>query len=569
MVEGESAEREAGSIPAASTIYSLREKPAVDAAFHHADGKISNLTVSLGSRPTDRRCRCTLKDPAGRGSSEKPLPLPASASGLASSATIDLGIWIRRILLAGLLCFASASAAWGADPRSDAVIRAIADQPRDHIAIEVVLREPDLDAGDPRRWAEIAARRATVLTGVPAGQYTLRRRYRALSGFATWASAAAIDALARHPEVVSISLDRRVHMSLDEGAPLVGADAAHTAGWTGSGITVAVLDTGFDSNHPDLANDLIAEACFCNDHPSPNKGCCPDESAEQTGPGAAEDDEGHGTSVSGIITSDNAVDLGVAPNASIVAVKVLDSSGSGSFSDVAAALDWVLTSGIPLGVDVVNLSLGDGVEYGNGLSFPCTGSNTANAIALLAAAEVAVFVASGNDAYDNGIQFPACTPEAISVGGVYDASLGSLSWCANSSCSETLCTDRNTSADKFVCHTNSGLALDLLAPDWKTTTSAMGGGKTDFGGTSAASPYAAAQAAILLEADDTLTPDEIRDLLVSTGTPVINPDNGLSFPRADVEQALIALPEPGGLLSLAVGIGFLAVVGSRRAARRE
>jgi subtilisin family serine protease len=248
---------------------------------------------------------------------------------------------------------------------------------------------------------------------------------------------------------------------------------------------------------------------------------------------------------------------------------VLDSFGRASFSDVAAALDWVLTTGIPLGVRVVNISLGDGVEYATAFSSPCTGSNTANAIGLLHAADVAVFVASGNDGYDNGVQFPACTPEAISVGGVYDANLGSLSWCANTSCSETLCTDFNTQADDFVCHSNSGLLLDVLAPDWKTSTSAIGGGQHDFGGTSAASPYAAAQAAVLLEADDSLTPDEIRSLLVSTGSPVINSDNGLSFPRTDVEQALIALPEPGRFIGLGAGVVLLAVVSRRRSFRRR
>jgi subtilisin family serine protease len=451
----------------------------------------------------------------------------------------------------------------GWDARSDAVRQAVVEHPDDRIAIEVVLREPGWGARDRERWAEIAARRAGVLQTLPAGHHTLRRSYRTLSGFAAWASPAAIDALARHPEVVSVDLDGRVHMSLNEGAPLIGADAAHAAGWTGSGVTVAVLDTGIDRDHPDLANDLIAEACFCDDHPSPNKGCCPNGSPEQTGAGAAEDDEGHGTSVSGIITSDNSVDLGVAPDAKIVAVKVLDRFGVGSFSDVAAALDWVLTTGIPLGVQVVNVSLGDGIEYASALSSPCTGSNVANAIELLHMADVAVFAASGNDGYDNGIQYPACAPKAVSVGGVYDANLGSLSWCGNSSCSQTLCTDFNTTADKFVCHSNSGFLLDLLAPDWKTTTTAIGGGQADFGGTSAASPYAAAQAAVLLEADDSLTPDEIRSLLVSTGPPVSNPDNGLSFPRTDVEQALIALPEPGTLIGLAVGVAFLAVVGLR------
>jgi hypothetical protein len=134
------------------------------------------------------------------------------------------------------------------------------------------------------------------------------------------------------------------------------------------------------------------------------------------------------------------------------------------------------------------------------------------------------------------------------VGGVYDQALGSVSWCANASCSQILCTD-TTVADGFVCHSNSDEILDLLAPDYRTGTTALGGGiETAFGGTSAASPYAAAQAALLLEVDPTLTPDGIRTLLTSHGTQVTNPDNGLSFPRSDVQQALNSLSCGNGSL---------------------
>jgi cysteine-rich repeat protein len=231
----------------------------------------------------------------------------------------------------------------------------------------------------------------------------------------------------------------------------------------------------------------------------------------------------------------------VAPDAEIVAVKVLDSEGNGRFSDVAAGLDWVLTNHAALGIRIVNISLGDGGQYGSPSVPPCIWTNTASAIESLHAAGVTVFVSSGNDAHDNGISFPACVAEAISVGGVYDAALGSVSWCGNATCTTTLCTDNPTAADVFVCHSNSDELLDLLAPDWRTDTAALGGGTTAIGGTSAASPYAAAEAALLLQADGSLTPEQIRSLMKTNGPAVVNPDNGLSFTRSDVAAALLAI----------------------------
>lgn len=413
------------------------------------------------------------------------------------------------------------------------------------IAIGVALRQDDLPEIGRARGVAIQARQQRVLNALTHGSFQVKRRYRSLSGIALWVQRSAMDALSLHAEVEFLYLDAKVYAVLAQGVSLVGGDDGHVLGYTGSGVKVAVLDTGIDTNHPDLTDDLVAQHCFCDTHPSPLLGgCCPGGSGEST---SAEDDDGHGTSVSGIITSKGAVaPVGVAPEADIVAVKVLSNAGSGDFSDIAAGLDWILTEraviGGPVeGVQLVNMSLGDGEEYSNASASPCSGTNTANAIEALHAAGVTVFTASGNEGYDDGISFPACVAQAISVGGVYDASVGPISWCGNTSCTTILCTDSPTAADEFVCHSNSDELLDMLAPDYRTTTSALGGGTTAFGGTSASSPYAAGQAALLLGVDSTLAPEEIRTLLTSHGPRVTNPDSGLSFPRADVGAAVAAI----------------------------
>jgi len=228
----------------------------------------------------------------------------------------------------------------------------------------------------------------------------------------------------------------------------------------------------------------------------------------------------------------------VAPDAEIVGVKVLASNGSGSFSDIAAALDWVMAESADaqsaaFGTRIVNMSLSDGGEYDDANASPCAGTNTANFIDALHAAGIVVFAASGNDAHSAGISFPACVANAISVGGVYDAALGSVSWAAPASC-----TDPVTAPNTYVCHSNSGSLLDLLAPNWRTRTSKIGGGVVDFGGTSASTPYAAGQAALLLGADPALSPEEIRSHMTANATSVVNPANGLSHPRTDVDLAV-------------------------------
>lgn len=446
-----------------------------------------------------------------------------------------LGRAVLLLVAGGLL--APAAGAGRLEPELE---RRLAEKsiPAGGLRVGVTLREEGLPALPARVPAEVAALREEVLRALPAGSFALGRAYGRLAGFAGRATAPALRALERSPRVETVYVDGRVHADLAQGAGLVGARDATAAGHSGAGAAVAVLDTGVDTDHPDLEGDLVAEQCFCDDHPSPS-GCCPAGGDAESGPGSAEDDGGHGTSVAGIVSSAGAAaPAGVAPEAPLVAVKVLSASGSGRFSDIAAGLDWLLAEREALGLRVVNLSLGDGGAHSDASASPCSGTNAANAIAALHAAGVAVFASSGNEGHDDGIGFPACVAEAIAVGGVYDADVGPVSWCGNSSCTSILCTDSSTGADVFVCHTSSGELLDLLAPDYATTTSAAGGGTRVFGGTSAAAPYAAGEAALLFGADPSLAPEELRALLTSNGPMVTNPESGLAFPRADVALAL-------------------------------
>ncbi len=423
------------------------------------------------------------------------------------------------------------------DPRSAALQRRMARTiPSEGLRISVVLREPDAQSTHSLRRGRIRRRQNRVLARVRQGGVDISHRYRSLSGFAGWAQAEAIEALAADPEVVFIDVDRKAYASLTQGAALVGASSVQSLGYTGSGVGVAILDSGIDTDHPFLSANIAAEACFCDDAPGLS-GCCPNGQDTQSGAGSSEDDNGHGTQVAGVVASTQSGGKGVAPDASIISLKVLNNLGTGSFADIADALDWVISNRVSHGIKVVNLSLGDGGEYDNATAFPCSGSNTANAISQLKTLGVAVFVASGNEGHDNGISYPSCVDQAISVGGVYDASIGGVSWCGTT-CDTILCTDNPTTADKFVCHTNDGSLLDILAPDYRTTTATVGGGTSHFGGTSAASPYAAGQAAQLFQVDPSLSPDDILSWLTAGSPMVTNPDNSASYPRTRVDLAV-------------------------------
>ena len=341
-----------------------------------------------------------------------------------------------------------------------------------------------------------------VLGALGPSEHSMRRRYRMVPAFAAAIhSQAALDKLAGHPFVVRIGLDERMSAHLAESVPLIRADSMHTHGYTGEGVVAAILDTGIDTDHPDLSDDLIQEECFLSDME------CPNGLDRQSGPGAAEDGDGHGTHVAGTITSAGIFSsIGVAPDAQIVAIKVLDDSGSGWASDIIAGLDWILDNRPD--VDLINMSLGSGYHE--------TECDLANAVTTgfsvvintLRAVGVTTFASSGND-YSGAIMgSPACVSGTVSVGATDDA-------------------------DNVASFSNSNAYTDLLAPGVDIIADVPGGTIASKSGTSMASPHAVGCAALQLEAGRATTPGSLEAWLKATGVPVVDGRNGRTFARID------------------------------------
>jgi len=341
-----------------------------------------------------------------------------------------------------------------------------------------------------------------VIGALTANEHSMRRRYGMVPAFAARIQTqAALDRLAGHPLVVKIDLDAQMAAHLAESVPHIRADSMHAHGYTGEGVVVAILDTGIDTDHPDLSDDLIHEECFLSGP------YCSNGSNRQSGPGSAEDDNGHGTHVTGTITSAGIVSgVGVAPDAQIIAIRILDFRGSGWASDIIAGLDWILDNRPD--VDLINMSLGSGYHE--------TECDLANAVTTgfsvvvnaLRAVGVTTFASSGNDYSDTAMGLPACVSGVISVGATDDS-------------------------DDVADFLNTNAYTDLLAPGVEIVADAPGGAVASKDGTSMASPHAVGCAALQIEAGWANTPGSLEAWLKGSGVAVTDARNGLTFPRID------------------------------------
>jgi len=406
-------------------------------------------------------------------------------------------------------------------------------QRSERVRVVVSFVPPASPAGDlqtlSRRVAEVKRR---VLFDVEPEEFRITTEWQTVSAVAGDISLRGLELLLRDPNVDRIDVDVPGHIALAQSVSLIRASELISQGLSGAGVTVAVLDTGIDGGHPDLSDDIVAEACFCQN--ADGSGCCPGGGTSAMGSGAARDEQGHGTNVAGIVTSRGSVaPRGVAPDAKIVAVRVMDASGVASgTAQVISGLEYVLTSHPE--VRVVNMSLG----FESLFSSVCDSSASftsafAQVIGSLKGRGTIVFASSLNSGSSSQIGLPACIGSAVAVGAVYDDNVGSVSFG---------CTDSTTRADQVACFSNSNALVDILAPGAATTAPGIGGGVSTWLGTSQASPHAAGAAALLLQAKGGLTPDQILNAFKATGVVVTDPKNGMSFPRIDVVAALSATP---------------------------
>jgi len=319
----------------------------------------------------------------------------------------------------------------------------------------------------------------------------------------------ALQALLEQDDVIAVYEDRVIRTSLTQSLPLINQPALQTAGLTGSGSTVAVIDTG--------VNYTLSAFGSCTAPGVPSATCKVVAAEDIATSDGALDAHGHGTNVSGTV-------VGVAPGSKIAALDVFNSDGTSSDSVVLAAINWAIANQSTHNIVALNMSLGDSSNNTSSCSSKLSNPYV-TAVANAKSAGIISVAASGNNAYTSGISRPACTPGVVSVGAVYDSNVGGVSW--------TACTDSTTAADKVTCFSNSASFLTMLAPGALITAA----GST-MGGTSQATPHVAGAVAVMRSAFPAETLDQTVARLVNNGVLVTDSRNSVVKPRLNLSAAI-------------------------------
>jgi subtilisin family serine protease len=318
----------------------------------------------------------------------------------------------------------------------------------------------------------------------------------------------ALAALKADPDVVYAEPDRSMHAltsdtywSLQPDLPLISAPQAWSLS-TGAGVTVAVVDTGAELTHEDLAGQF-----------APGGHDFVDGDDDPT------DENGHGTHVSGTIAAlaDNGTGVaGIAPGAKLMELRALDANGSGTMSDVAAAFDYAGRQGVP----VVNASLGGGYSQ-------------AVEDAIAAHPNTLYVVAAGNDGADDDDPSSAEYPCAYPLANI-------------------VCVGATNNQDQPASFSNYGAtSVDLYAPGVNivSTYDSSPSGYAYMSGTSMATPHVAGAAALVVAADPGVSAAQVKRALLSTVDPVaalsgLSVSGGRLNADAAVASILGVTPEP-------------------------
>jgi subtilisin len=299
----------------------------------------------------------------------------------------------------------------------------------------------------------------------------------ALRGFAAGLNQAQVRELKTDPSVASVVPDRYVHATAESfptGVRRIRASISASVN-PASSASVAVIDTGID-----LANSDLNAVSGTN---------CIDPSS------TANDDNGHGTHVAGTIAArgDNGSGVvGVVPGTKLYAVKVLDGSGNGTWSQVICGINWVTANAVADNIQVANMSLGGGGTAAD--MNPCGSSTALHQAICDSTARVAYAVAAGNSGWDFDYaatpDVPAAYPEVLTVAAMSDSNGLPGAGGPAPSCRTGESDDRYASFSNWA-GTAGGRAHTLAAPGVCILSDWIGGGLNTISGTSMATPHVA------------------------------------------------------------------------------
>jgi aqualysin 1 len=306
---------------------------------------------------------------------------------------------------------------------------------------------------------------------------------RVLNGFAAELTESQVAELRSDPRVAYIEEDGVVSINTTQSGATWGIDridqralplsGTYTYNNTGAGVNAYIIDTGMNLTHGEFGSRSAS-------------------GFDAVDGGSADDCNGHGTHVAGTV---GGTTYGVAKGARLIAVRVLDCAGHGSWSGVIAGMDWVANNHVKPAV--ANMSLGGSKS-----------TSINDAVARMTAAGVTVVVAAGNERTDACRKSPASAPSAITVGAT-------------------------TSTDARASYSNYGSCLDIFAPGssiksaWYTSNTAT----NTISGTSMASPHAAGVAALYLQSNPNASPSAVASALVANSTANVVGSAGRNSPN--------------------------------------